>query len=87
MPLFLINFIKSKVLTIMFKKFKERVKRRAMETFKGKLTYGSLAAMLLPLLSQAIGFEVLPADVEPVYNGILAVLAVWGKYRASRGYA
>jgi hypothetical protein len=57
-----------------------------METAKGKLTYASIAALLLPTVSAAVGFEILPGELQPVWDGIMAALAIWGKYRASRNY-
>lgn len=68
----------------MFKRWRERVARRAMETARGKLTYASVAAILLPVVSAAIGFEVIPADLEPIWNGAMAALALFGRWRASR---
>lgn len=72
---------------LMLRKWLARRKANALTSLKGKLTYGSLAAILLPLGSAALGYELLPESWEAVWNGGLAVLAIWGRYRASRGYA
>jgi hypothetical protein len=69
-----------------FKKFRQRTKQKALTFAKGKLTYASIAGLLLPIVSGWVGFDILPEDLLPVYEGALALLAVWGKYRASRGY-
>ena len=70
----------------MFKRWRERVAARAMETARGKLTYASIAAILLPVISSAVGIEIVPADIEPIYQGVLAAVALFGKWRASRNY-
>jgi hypothetical protein len=69
-----------------FKKFRERIARRTLSVAKGKLTYASIAALILPVLSAWLGFEIIPADIEPVWQGVTAAIALFGKWRASRNY-
>lgn len=72
---------------LMFKKLRERAAKRAMTALKGKLTYASILALVLPIVSTWIGFEIIPADIEPFYAAVMAGVGLFGKWRASRGYA
>lgn len=87
MTALLLKLIKAKVIGIMFRKFKARAQRKAMTALRGKLTYASVAGILVPILGAWVGVDLVADDLEPIYQGVLAGIALFGKWRASRGYA
>jgi hypothetical protein len=52
----------------MLRKLRDYIAEKSMTTFKGNLTYGSVVAILLPVVSALLGVEIVPADVEPFYR-------------------
>jgi hypothetical protein len=53
--------------------------------FKGKLTYGSLAAVLTVVLAQILGDGVVTqADLKEVTEAVLVLVAVYGRWRATK---
>jgi uncharacterized membrane protein len=59
-----------------------KVKEKRM--FKGKLTYSAVAALLAVQVGKLLGVEVLEADVAAVTEAVLAVVALYGRWRATR---
>jgi hypothetical protein len=65
-----------------FRAWRERRKERQM--LKGKLTYTAVAAVILPVVSGWVGFEILPADLVPFWQAAGSALALYGRWRATR---
>jgi hypothetical protein len=58
---------------------------RENRMFKGKLTYGSLAAVLTVVLAQILGDGVVTqADLKEVTEAVLVLVAVYGRWRATK---
>ena len=55
------------------------------QMFKGKLTYTAIIAIAAPIISSALGFDVVPADLEPIYVGVVSSIGLFGRWRATRG--
>lgn len=59
-----------------------KIKEKRM--LKGKLTYTALAGILASVLSRVLGFEVGEGEVQQLVEAVLAVVAVYGRFRATR---
>jgi hypothetical protein len=69
-----------------FKRFKAwRAKRRGETVFKGKLTYGALGSIIAALAVAILGDGVITAaDLDELGQAALALVAVYGRYRATK---
>jgi hypothetical protein len=69
-----------------YKRFKAwRAKRRGVPVFKGKLTYASLGTLFVALAATVLGDGVITAaDLDELGQAVLAVVAVYGRYRATK---
>jgi len=52
--------------------------------FKGKLTYTAVLAILAPVLTATLGFDIVPEDLVPFWQAATAAVALYGRWRASR---
>ena len=60
----------------MFKKLKGKL--------KGKLTYGAIAALAFGSLSQALGVDIAPAEIDVFVSAATALAGLYGRWRATR---
>lgn len=52
--------------------------------FKGKLTYTALAGILTIAAGKLFGVEITEGDIGAVSAGVLALVAVYGRWRSTR---
>jgi hypothetical protein len=54
--------------------------KKLLDKTRGKLTYGSIAA----LAALALGVEIGPEEVTNIAAGVLTLTAIYGRWRATR---
>jgi hypothetical protein len=69
-----------------YKRFKAwRAKRRGVTVLQGKVTYASLGTLFVALAATVLGDGVITAaDLDELGQAVLAVVAVYGRYRATK---
>ena len=55
-----------------------------MDLFKGKLTYGSIAIVIILKVLQVLGVEVVEAEASQVTEALALVVAIFGRWRATK---
>jgi hypothetical protein len=61
-----------------------RQRRKGKKMFKGKLTYSALAAIVAVQVGKLLGVEIAESEVAQVTEAVLALVAIYGRWRASR---
>lgn len=51
---------------------------------KGKLTYAGIGALVIGLVTQLLGIDIAPPEVDAVLTAGAAIVAVYGRWRATR---
>ena len=63
---------------------KDKEKPIMMDLFKGKLTYGSIAIVIILKVLQVLGVEVVEAEASQVTEALALVVAIFGRWRATK---
>ena len=67
------------------KRVKEwRAQRRGAQVFKGKLTYSMAGGAAVVFIGQALGIELAQEEVASIIGGAMALVAIYGRYRATK---
>jgi hypothetical protein len=72
-----------------YKRFRNwRAKRRGETVLQGKVTYASIAVLVLSWLAQRLDFPLLPDEIGAVVSAVGVVVGtvggVYGRYRATK---
>ena len=59
--------------------------KKLLKKTKGKLTYGAGITLALGALSQALGIDIAPAEVDVIVSFAATLGVLYGRYRATRG--
>lgn len=59
--------------------------KRLRNAIKGKLTYGGISALAVGLVSELLGVDLAPAEVDAVMTAVATLAAIYGRWRATRG--
>lgn len=51
---------------------------------KGKLTYASIAALVIGLVSELLGIDIAPTEVDAIATAAATAGALYGRWRATR---
>jgi len=54
------------------------------QVFKGNLTYTAVLAGIAPVISNWLGFEIVPEELVPFVQAAAAALALYGRWRATK---
>lgn len=71
--------------TAALKRAAKRAAKKLIEKTKGKLTYASVGALVIGLVSQQLNVDIAPAEVDVLVTAAATVGAIFGRWRATRG--
>ena len=63
---------------------KWRAHRRRKKMLSGKLTYTAIGGLIAVQLGKFFGVEVAEGDIAQITEAVLAVVAIYGRWRATR---
>lgn len=55
-----------------------------MKLLKGKLTYASIGVLAFGLVSQVLGVDVAPTEVDALVTAVATIAAIYGRWRAAQ---
>lgn len=58
--------------------------KKGKQVLKGKLTYAGIGALVIGLVTQLLGIDIAPPEVDAVLTAGAAIVAVYGRWRATR---
>jgi len=58
-------------------------KRWLQNKFRGKLTYSGIGALVIGLVSELLGVDLAPTEVDVVMTAIATLAAIYGRWRAT----
>lgn len=61
-----------------------KILKRLKERAKGRLVEAGIAALLIGLVSELIGVDIAPAEVDAVMTAAAALAAIYGRWREAR---
>jgi len=59
--------------------------KRLRNLFRGKLTYSGIGALVIGLVSELLGIDLAPTEVDAVMTAIATLAAIYGRWRATNG--
>lgn len=60
-------------------------KRWLRNKLRGKLTYSGITALAIGLVSELLGIDLAPVEVDAVMTAVATLAAIYGRWRAARG--
>lgn len=60
-------------------------KRWLRNKIRGKLTYSGISALAVGLVSELLGIDLAPVEVDAVMTAVATLAAIYGRWRATRG--
>jgi hypothetical protein len=83
---FAFGFIAEGIKRLRQRRIAKRAKRKGESVLKGKLTYGALGGIIAALSVAVLGDGVITeADLNEIGQAALALVAVYGRWRATKG--